>query len=110
MPDVSSGVQSSRCAVGRGLLDFLDDAFCCCYLVGTHDKQEFFSGEDAVSGDDGKQGRFLEECLRKVHKVSDSSVLSVCPEAGELEAVGGFLNTFSCTQSIFSDVAVSCGV
>ena len=110
MPDVSSGVESSGCAVGRGYLDFFEDAFGGCYLVGTHDKQEFFGGEYAVAGDDGEQGVFFAEGLCEVCKVLDVVVFGVCPAVCEFEAVGGFLYTFSCSRGVFSDVAVSCGV
>ena len=110
MPDVSSGVKCSCCAVGCGYSDFFEDTLSCCDLVGTHDEEHFFGGEYAVSGEDGEQGVFFAEGLCEVDEVCYGAVFGVCPVAGEFEAVGGFSGAFFCAGEGFFYVVVAGGV
>ena len=78
VPDVAAGFLGAEAlGVVVGDFDALDDFLGCRDLVGAHDEQVLAYGEDAVAGQDVRQGVAGEEGAREENQVIDSVVLLV---------------------------------
>ena len=87
----------------------MEDALGGGDLIGTHDHEQLFAGEDAVFCEDAEEGVLGEKGLGKVDQVGDNAVIGISPERGELKAVAGFA-LFALAVFGFLANIVACGI
>lgn len=107
MPDVAASVP---CAVELGVVGYLylvEQFFGGSYLVWAHHHQNLLVGEDAKLGEDVQQGVAGKEGSCKVLQVAEHLVLGICPVAGKLKRVAGFLSWLLALLGLFSNMTVT---
>jgi hypothetical protein len=89
-------------------LDSIENAFCSCNLVGTHDHQYIFlCGENTILS----LGYLSNACFaKKVFVKSIRSgmtlIIGISPKRGKLKAITGFLPFFALTLELASLIAL----
>ena len=91
VPDVAAALDGAVLLVVVGDLNAVQDPLGGGDLIGPHDHQHIFRGENAVPGQHIQNGVLGEEGAGEVDKVGDHLVVGVRPEGGELKAVAGLL-------------------
>ena len=91
VPDVAAALNGAILLVVVGDLNAVQYPLRGGDLIGPHDHQHIFRGEDAIPGQHIQNGVFGEEGAGEVDEVGDHLVIGVCPEGCKLEAVAGLL-------------------
>src|SRR5699024_6455826 len=89
VPDVAAAPLGTVGFIVVGNGDTVEDALGGGNLVGPHDHEHIYRGEDTVPGQDVEQGVTGKEGTGKVHQIRQNLVLCVRSEGGKLEAVAG---------------------
>ena len=88
----------------------LQDALGCHNLIGAHDKQHLFAGEDTIFREDIEQRTFGKESAGKVHEVGDDAVVGICPVRGKLKGVAGLALVLALHLTKLADMVVAGGI
>lgn len=91
VPDVAAALDGAVLLVVVGDLNAVQNPLGGGDLIGPHDHQHIFRGEDTVPDQHIQNGMLGEEGAGEVDEVGDHLVVGIRPEGGELKAVAGFL-------------------
>ena len=96
VPDVTACIHRAHLLVIGRNFDAVENTLGCRNLIGAHNHQNFFRGKYAIFGQHVQNGVLGKERFRKVNKVCNYLVVTVCPKRSELKAVACFLRLLFC--------------
>ena len=91
VPDVAAALDGAILLVVVSDLNAVQNPLGGGDLIGPHDHQHIFRGENAVPGQHIQNGVLGKEGAGEVDEVRDHPVVGVSPERGKLKAVAGLL-------------------
>ena len=91
MPDITSRRDGSVFLVVCGNFYAIQYPFCRSNLVWTHHQQQIFRRENTVFCENIQNGMLGKEGACEVYQIGNNAVVCICPEAGKLKTITGFL-------------------
>ena len=110
VPDIATAFYLAVGALVVRYLYALQDALGCHNLIGAHDKQHLFAGEDTIFREDIEQRTFGKESAGKVHEVGDDAVVGICPVGGKLKGVASLALVLALHLTKLADMVVAGGI